>query len=228
MALEVMTRAEARAQGLKKYFTGKPCKRGHIAERYVEGMCVPCRLAQNARWAEANPDKKAASVKAFREKNADVLRAKQRKYHAEWYAKNREAKLAQNKAYIQENPDVARKAVAKWRANNPEKAASYAREWYSCHENRAAHRHRRRALEVKAGGTHTPADLRRILHAQGHLCPYCLANLRKVKKHLDHVMPLALGGSNGPENLQYLCAPCNLSKGAKDPIDFARERGLLV
>ena len=30
----------------------------------------------------------------------------------------------------------------------------------------------------------------------------------------DHVIPVALGGSSTPENLQLLCAPCNREKGA--------------
>jgi 5-methylcytosine-specific restriction endonuclease McrA len=30
----------------------------------------------------------------------------------------------------------------------------------------------------------------------------------------DHVIPLAMGGSNTPRNLQLLCEPCNRSKGA--------------
>ena len=38
------TRAEAKARGLKRYFTGKPCKAGHVAERRC---CIspsrPCR-----------------------------------------------------------------------------------------------------------------------------------------------------------------------------------------
>ena len=37
------TKAEARAMGLKKYFTGRPCKRGHLAERYVsDPNCIEC------------------------------------------------------------------------------------------------------------------------------------------------------------------------------------------
>lgn len=259
MTDQILTRAQARAQGLKRYFTGKPCKHGHVAERFIDGTCVPCRLARNARWAAENPEKKAASVRAFREKNADALKAKQKEYHAEWYAKNREAKLAQNKAYLRENRDVARKAVAKWRANNPEKAAEANRRWHEENPERrrenakrkyhanpeqyksrnrawaaanpeaiSARDARRRSREIEAPGTHTPADLKRILHAQGHRCPYCRCDLRKTKKHLDHIMPLALGGSNDRTNLQYLCAHCNLSKGAKDPIVFAQERGLLL
>jgi 5-methylcytosine-specific restriction endonuclease McrA len=30
----------------------------------------------------------------------------------------------------------------------------------------------------------------------------------------DHVIPVAMGGSSAPENLQVLCGPCNRSKAA--------------
>jgi 5-methylcytosine-specific restriction endonuclease McrA len=33
--------------------------------------------------------------------------------------------------------------------------------------------------------------------------------------HVDHIVPLARGGTNGPENLQLLAPVCNLRKGAK-------------
>jgi len=38
------TQREALAQGSKHYFTGVPCKRGHIRERFsVNGNCLTCR-----------------------------------------------------------------------------------------------------------------------------------------------------------------------------------------
>ena len=38
--------SEAKAQGLSKYFTGKPCPRGHVAERYVvQSNCSDCQQA---------------------------------------------------------------------------------------------------------------------------------------------------------------------------------------
>lgn len=33
--------------------------------------------------------------------------------------------------------------------------------------------------------------------------------------HIDHVIPLARGGADSEENLQLLCRPCNLRKGAR-------------
>ena len=42
----LISREDARAQGLKQYFTGEPCKHGHIAPRFVStGGCKEC-LAQ--------------------------------------------------------------------------------------------------------------------------------------------------------------------------------------
>ena len=39
----VMTRREAFDAGLKKYWTGKPCNRGHVALRNVRtGACCDC------------------------------------------------------------------------------------------------------------------------------------------------------------------------------------------
>lgn len=41
--MKIITRQEAIAQGLSKYFTGKPCKNGHVSERTIRGACIECR-----------------------------------------------------------------------------------------------------------------------------------------------------------------------------------------
>lgn len=47
MKPEYLTRADAIAFGRSRYFTGKPCWRGHVAERYTSGSCVECaRVSQ--------------------------------------------------------------------------------------------------------------------------------------------------------------------------------------
>ncbi|EHI9241207.1 hypothetical protein J9100_002470 [Vibrio vulnificus] len=40
--MEVITKSDAIERGLNFYFTGKPCKRGHIAKRYMNGGCSSC------------------------------------------------------------------------------------------------------------------------------------------------------------------------------------------
>ena len=47
--MEIITRQEAIAQGLRHYFTGKPCKNGHVAPRHVSGpgVCTECNRHKN-------------------------------------------------------------------------------------------------------------------------------------------------------------------------------------
>ena len=45
--------------------------------------------------------------------------------------------------------------------------------------------------------------------------------------HLDHILPLALGGRHDDDNLQLLCGTCNMRKGARDPTEFAQANGKL-
>ena len=44
----VLSRAEAAACGLSRFYTGEPCKQGHCAERFVSNrQCVACNAAKN-------------------------------------------------------------------------------------------------------------------------------------------------------------------------------------
>lgn len=56
---------DARAQGLKHYFTGKQCKRGHIARRHVTGGCVICSNEDQRRYYDANPEKHLAANRNY-------------------------------------------------------------------------------------------------------------------------------------------------------------------
>lgn len=40
----IISKSEATDQGLNRYFTGKPCKYGHISERWtISGKCIECK-----------------------------------------------------------------------------------------------------------------------------------------------------------------------------------------
>lgn len=59
---------------------------------------------------------------------------------------------------------------------------------------------------------HIPVRLRQaILERDGHQCIRCDC---ASPLHIDHITPVAKGGLTVVENLQVLCATCNLSKGA--------------
>lgn len=50
--MDIVTRAEAKVGGLNRYFTGVPCKNGHVDFRYTaSGACKSCLAANNGRPA---------------------------------------------------------------------------------------------------------------------------------------------------------------------------------
>jgi hypothetical protein len=69
------TRVEAAACGLSRFWTGRPCKYGHHAERFVfNGQCVACK-AQSAR---ARIRKKCATrvYRSVQRRSGQVLRGR--------------------------------------------------------------------------------------------------------------------------------------------------------
>lgn len=163
--------------------------------------------ARAAQWSKKNPERRRATAALYRQKNRDHVRAKNR----QWRIANRDRLQAVRSAWAAKNGEKIRKARAAWTKRNPE----YAR----------LANHRRIARRANAAGSHTQLEVAELLRRQRHLCANvaCLANLRKVAKSLDHKNPLSKGGRNDLTNLQWLCAPCNYSKGAM-PFDRWIER----
>lgn len=77
-------------------------------------------------------------------------------------------------------------------------------------------RARKRGAEV-AGPV--PASIYAAIRAEG-ICVYCGAPAESV----DHIIPLARGGWEHPDNLVPACGPCNSSKGAKVLAEWDPER----
>lgn len=56
-----------------------------------------------------------------------------------------------------------------------------------------------------------------VLRRDKHTCQYCGAKAPDVKLHIDHVMPVALGGDDKPGNLVTACSGCNSGKSSIMP-----------
>lgn len=208
MTNQIITRAEAKAQGLKRYYTGVPCVHGHITERQTtNGTCIPCSRKM------AKP---AAAI--WRKKN---------KKHRTDKARERCREKVKN------DPDwVRRKAnyMKEWRSRPENKL----REKVTARDNKKKHRARytaqennRRAKKLGNGGEHTAEQIANLMIKQRGNCAWCFKPLGE-KWHRDHVMPIALGGSNDITNIQILHVTCNVRKNKKDPFQFARENGRLL
>lgn len=233
-----MTRKEAIELGLNHYNTNRPCKRGHLCDRRVSNNgCVECAKINLQVWRVDNKEHVNQRDSTYRVKtkkrrndlerqrynnNPDKFRAKTRKY----YANNIDIILQKREKYYYEveAKDESRKLAAsartkEWARDNPERALA----------NAKSSKGRRRAIESQAHGKFTAEDVIDIRRMQKDKC--AMTNCRVKlggKGHLDHIVALVNGGSNDRKNLQLLCAPCNLKKARKDPLDFAREQGLLL
>ncbi len=87
--MELVSRQRALREGLKAYFTGKPCKREHIAKRSTSNRyCRECKRewqclyraanlekarATTQKWAQANPAKCNATVALYRQRKLDQV-----------------------------------------------------------------------------------------------------------------------------------------------------------
>lgn len=185
-------------------------------------------LAQKSAYYFANSAAIIAKTAAHQSKNKDSVSARKAKH----YADNKSTFAAKHAAYRAANREKIRVRRAYYYGSKKEEFQIYRRKRYA--ENKETYLERarnRRARKRNAEGTHTASDIRSIFEKQQGLCANCQIKLSKSGRqryHVDHIMPLALGGSNWPENLQCLCPSCNLSKGAKHPDEWAAQNGRLI
>lgn len=186
----------------------------------LDGLCRACFGTENRKWRKAHPDR----VRAYEEK--PERKAWKSGYNPAYYAAHRKeifAKAAPRvAAWSHAHPERMAAATARWRKRNPDKTRAQDRR-YRCEnpDKCRAKDQRRRARMQNAPGSHTAADITAQRRRQSGRCYWCGVKVGR-RYHVDHVIPLALGGSNGKENIVIACAHCNQSKGAKMPHEFSQ------
>jgi hypothetical protein len=61
----------------------------------------------------------------------------------------------------------------------------------------------------------TKAELQQLVEARAHQrCEYCRMHqsLQGASFHVEHILPVSLGGTDDPDNLAWACPGCNLKK----------------
>lgn len=236
----------AKAMGLKMYW-GRMCKKGHDCPNRLQGRCVECTAEDNSARYRRDREKIIARtsewITKFKakdpEKYAEVQKDRARKRRANdpekyrdiqrsYAGRNKEKRKAQareryaaNKAHFQEKTRI-------WRKNNPEKVSEGHKKWVANNPEKAAAAYRaKRARKKNAAGSHTIEDIASIRDMQKDKCAICCTKLKGMGQ-IDHIMPLAKGGSDSRSNLQLLCSSCNAKKWAHDPIDYMQSLGRLL
>lgn len=128
--MRLCNRETALALGLRHYFTGKACKRGHIAPRYASTkICVECGILKTREWREDNLAKSREltrqSVTLHRRENPAHAKA----YAASWRKKNPDKRRSYDEKQLRDPKKKAAKHVSSrdWHVNNREYIAAKAR-----------------------------------------------------------------------------------------------------
>jgi hypothetical protein len=81
--MEIVTRKDARAAGAIHYFTGKPCKHGHVARRIVsKSMCVECNLIHGQKHYQQHIGEQRERSRARSYTEREKAYARKAKYRA--------------------------------------------------------------------------------------------------------------------------------------------------
>lgn len=218
--MEIISRSEAKSQGIKKYFTGKPCPQGHVSERWVAGYgCIECRQSAESKEYMRNYNK------AYGEKHGEKLRADALARHYE----NRDERVAAMASYRSANLIEHRRKEREYSRSKRDSKGEYHRDWRASNADKCrANSSNYRARQKKAEGSCSAEEFEKILNMQKFRCANCKCDLTESGHHRDHVMPLFLGGTNWASNMQALCPTCNVRKNARDPIEWAQDNGRLL
>jgi len=166
-------------------------------------------LAQSAEWAKNNKKKLKEYHSAYHAEHKEIRNARVRKWHYNNKDRVKARSIKYHKTY---RPSAATLEKAKdWKAKNLEKMRMYVV--------------RRRANKRSSSEHYTVEQMKALRSKIKNLCANCL---KKKDLSIDHIVPLARGGSNAIRNIQFLCHSCNSRKNARDPIEFARIEGRLL
>jgi 5-methylcytosine-specific restriction endonuclease McrA len=184
------TRAEAKELGAAYYFTGEPCKHGHIAPRKTKGSCVECLKVE---WAKGN-EARAEYFKAYNSSEAG------QKAKKEYYERNKETVIARANARPLE---LRRAAKARHKTTNPE--------YYNTLNNVRKRRHRN---ATPPWITKEQKAAMRDLYVQA----VRMTALMGDRYVVDHIVPLispVVCGLHVPWNLRVITQEENLKKSNK-------------
>lgn len=191
---DIITRKQAKEQGLKFYFTGKECCNGHVDKRMTSnGKCMTCALEYK------KTSKSKEHYKTYRKNHRDKVNERSLAYYYKRYQEpNRELRRT--------DPDEAYKHSRQWAKENPDKIrATTAKRRSQINKSVPLWYDHDKVKEIYK-------QCRRISKETG------------VVHHVDHIVPLRgelVCGLHCDQNLQIITAEENMKKGNQLLEEFA-------
>jgi hypothetical protein len=224
--MDIVTRKEAIRRGLVRYFTGKPCKHGHCAERNTnDRICHECKVVYEAKPERA--EQRKAQQREYHKTPGRQLQQRLKMLSPEYkawaaeYQASPQGKITKSKYRMSIKGKEAEKAYndlqksrdarTTYRLSSEGKAKEKA--WRASPEGKAvilANNARRRALHRERVVPLTKEEKKRVdaLYAE--------AVMRSMETgeehHVDHRLPLSRGGVHHPDNLWIVPMSYNLAK----------------
>jgi 5-methylcytosine-specific restriction endonuclease McrA len=177
----------------------------------------------------------SCQAKDFRNRNPQHSKIKSKEY----YYKNRESELLKRKKYYKENSEAIKKRAMDYHWENREdiikRKKIYSRIHYS--ENAEYYKEKNKKWKLENPGKmksykriyrstialskehFTAEDVKWLFIDQEGYCAYCNADIEE-NYHIDHIIPVSRGGSNGRGNIALACPSCNLRKHNKTAEEF--------
>jgi 5-methylcytosine-specific restriction endonuclease McrA len=204
-------------------------------------MVMPYKDLEKARecrrkWKKANADKQREYVKksqikckAINDALPEVI-AKREAYRLKLidWEKTREERKEARRLKNNENARARRAKKAKLEGRELGRRVMSVEEK---REKKRINRKNREYAERNAEGKLSVGIRGRLLKLQKGLCIICRNKLilhGEKKYHMDHIVPISGGGTNYDENIQLLCAGCNVAKSNKDNLAFMQTKGYLL
>jgi 5-methylcytosine-specific restriction endonuclease McrA len=125
-----------------------------------------------------------------------------------FYLKNKAALLAYKKTYYEENKPMLLDKQSSYRKSNPEKVKEQFDAWRANSPEVVKANSKKRKARMRGAGIKkiTPKEIKNLLAQK---CFYCQQN---DATQIDHVVPVARGGTHSIGNLLPACTSCNSSK----------------
>lgn len=142
-----------------------------------------------------------------------------KKYKSEHYQRNKEYIKNRSLEYYYNNREQVLQTVTNYYYNNKIEVTKKIKAYRKTEKwkivNTAGQSKRLKRINGTDNGSITTNSLVLLLHKQDGECAMCQKLLDLTEKfsvHLDHIIPLCIGGEHKIENVQWTCAKCNLGK----------------